>query len=156
MTAIEKLKLSLSKNEFRDFLEGKGEYNIMSKEGFLSDRAIALYAGIYEYYKLNPNSNIDNKFEKTLVEMLNGNEFDIVTSFDYFWMQIKAEKTKNSPFKFDSKSYEKLKNAILLNTDKLKSYKEFFEYGAQLQNGAYEYIEGIDKYFESEYGHKIL
>lgn len=156
MNTLEKLKLALSKNELKYFLEGKGDYNIRSREGFISDRSIALYSGIYEYYNLNPNSQIDIIFEKTLIDMLKENEFDIVTAFEYFWMQIKAEEKNESPFRFDLKSYEALKNAIFLNAEKLKNYKELTEYGSQLENGAYEYIEGIDKYFEDEYNHKIL
>lgn len=156
MGVIEILKKAISKKEFKDFLKGTKEYNIRDRDGFFTDKSAVLYLGIYKYYELNPKSKINLLFENTLIEMLNGDEFDVVTAFDYFWKQALSESNNNSPFQLSKNSYIELKNSIIKNSEKLKKYKELPEYGALLEDGAYEYIENMTNYFETEYGRKIL
>lgn len=156
MDVVEILKSAISKNEFKDFLRGTKGYKILNKDGFFTDRSAVLYSGIYKYYEKNPKSNIDLFFEKTLIEMLNGNEFDIVTAFDYFWKQALSEYNNNAPFEFSKDSYIELRNSIIKNSEKLKNYKGLPEHGALLDQGAYEYMENMNNYFNNEYGHKIL
>ena len=139
---------ALNKNQFEDFLLGNNEYFIENKEGQSSDYAVALYSGIYEYYKIN--SNIKELFEKTLTNMLNNDENKILVAFDYIYLQILKEINNESPFILDMKIYETLKTSIINNEDKLKRYN------MNSETFAYNYITNIDTYFEEELGHKIL
>ena len=153
---VEKLDYSLKNNEFRDFLEGKGSYNIPSREGLFTDISTALYSGIYEYYELYPDSKIDKKFEGELIEMLHGENFDIMCAFDYCWRQITCEERKTAPFSLSQNCVLEVKKIINSKKDILSNYKDYVEFGSMLSNGAYEYSQNVSNMIESDYGRKIL
>lgn len=150
------LEHALKKGELRKYLTGSNECNIASRDGFFTDISAALYSGIYEYYKLKPESNINVIFESELVSMLEGSEFEIMCAFEYFWRQISCESRMTAPFELGKESILKLKNTILQKEDLLKNYKERWEFGAQLENGAYQYVQNIVKSIEEQYGRKLM
>lgn len=150
------LEHALKKGELRKYLTGSNEYNIASRDGFFTDISAALYSGIYEYYKLKPESNINVIFESELASMLEGSEFEIMCAFEYFWRQIFCESRMTAPFELGKESILKLKNTILQKEDLLKNYKERWEFGAQLENGAYQYVQNIGKSIEEQYGRKLV
>lgn len=153
---VEELEKSLERGEFKKFLLGQGEYNIPSREGFFTDISAALYSGIYNYYKLNETSNIKKIFENEITELLNGSPFEIMCAFEYCWRQISCEEKHTAPFKLDEDFYVNLKKTIFVKRDILKNYKEFYELGANLNDGAYQYAINIDKSLDEDYGRKIL
>lgn len=153
---IEKLETALDNNEFKNFLMGQGIYRIPSREGAFSDLSVALSSGIYEFHRLYPERGINVYFEKELVNMLNGNNFEIMCAFDYCWRQIICEERKTAPFKLSERCVIEIKNSILRNKDVLSVFKEYSEFGGVLENGAYQYAQNIDKMIENEYGRKIL
>lgn len=150
------LETSLKKEEFRDFLEGKGMYNIPNREGFMTDRAIALYSGIYEYYKMHPEKEINKIFEKELIDMLHSDEFDVMCAFDYCWRQIVCEERKTAPFKLSEECLLNIKSSISSKKDILSNYKDYVEFGSMLNDGAFEYAHNIDMMLDEDYGRKIL
>lgn len=147
---------ALENDNLKDLLEGKNDFNIPNQSGFLTDKDVVLYGGIYDYYKKFPEKQINKKYEETLIEMLNGELFDILNSLDYAFMQILSENMQIAPFKLSSDFYEMLRDTILKNMEELKQYREYEQYGANLQNAAYEYAQNLNKISEEEYGHKIL
>lgn len=156
MSIIDKVQNAISKNEMRNFLEGNGEYFIPDREGDFSNVSAALYVGIYEYFKSNPQSNLKEIFEKTLQDMLLGNELDIMIAFHIIYLQMLAEVKGLSPFEMSKDCYVSLKECVEKNSERLKKYKSHPEYGAFNQNGAYEYIVNINKYMEEKYGRKLI
>lgn len=153
---IEKLEIALNNGELRQFLMGKGIYRIPSREGGFSDLSTALYSGIYEYYNLYPEKRINILFENEIINMLNGNNFEIMCAFDYCWRQIVCEERKTAPFNLSEQCIINIKRIIMEKQEVLKTYKEYSEFGGHLENGAYQYVQNIDKMVENEYGRKIL
>lgn len=153
---VENLEKSLEKGEFKKYLLGQGEYNIPSRNGFFTDISISLYSGIYDYYKLNPSSKIDKIFENEIVKLLNGSPFEVMCAFEYCWRQMSCEERNVAPFKLNETFYLNLKNLLTSKKDILKNYKEYSEFGANLQDGAYQYAININKSLDEDYGRKIL
>lgn len=147
---------AIKTDSLKDLLVGNKNFNVPNQSGFITDKDVVLYGGIYGYYKKNPTSNINIKYENTLIEMLDGNLFELLNSFDYAFMQILSETMGIAPFKLNAEFYIKLKQKVELNKDVLKHYKEYVQYGANLSNGAYEYLENLNQYCEDNYGHKII
>ena len=157
MNTVDILKEAISKNEFLEFLRGEKGYIVRGRDSYFNgtDKAVALNT-IYEYYLSNPNSSINDILEKTLLNLLNSNEKDIMTSFAYFTTHYLAEQNKSAPFSFKNESYRILQNKIEENKEKLKVYKESAEYGKYLSEGAYEYAVNLGNYLNSEYYQKSL
>lgn len=154
MKTIDMVKNAYENNQMKEYLKGDGIYYIRNRYSSKSDFGAALYNGIHEYYKINPN--IKNVFQNTIREMLKGDELDIMVSFEYIYLQLLSEIKKSCPFYLDKECYIELKNCLLNNVEKLKQYKSNPDYNSGTDKGAYGYIENIDNYFEENYGHKIL
>lgn len=154
MKELDKLQLAIDKNEFAEYLKGTGIYKEMSRDTVLTDAATVLYI-IYDYYAQKPESKINLIFESTLLSLLNGNEFDIMTSFDYCLRQYLREQRGTAPFLFNCQTYEKVKETIENNADLLKNYKDFYEYGNTLNDGAYEYAHNAGAFMDP-YDQKVL
>ena len=153
LTTLEKIVRSIDNNEFKDFLLGNGIYKIPNREGYYTDRSSVLYSGIYKYFELN--SEIKQLFEKELFKLLDGDEFEILTAFDYVWDQIIAEEKKIAPFEMDLNVYLKLKKVINEKRDKLRLFR-FYDFGENLEEGALQYINNINDFVSENYGKKIL
>ena len=153
---LDKLNLALNHNELKEFLIGDGDYNIPSREGFFTDFSSALYMGIYECYKKNPNSNINILFEKEIINMLKGNPFEVMCAFDYCWRQISSEEKGTAPFSLSENCIKNIRESILAKRDLLMKYKEYSQFGSNLEKGAFQYVENIDRMLDNEFGRKIL
>lgn len=98
---IEKMILnSIIKNEMIIFLRGEGEYMVEASqyapEAGLTDVGKILSKGIYKIYAYN--DNIKQKFEGSLLQMLDMSDFDIYMVCHYLMSQLFKEKNGLSPF----------------------------------------------------------
>lgn len=98
---IENMLLSaIANKELIKFLRGEGEYMIETSqyapEAGLTDVGKVLSKGIYKIYTYN--NNIKQKFEESLLQMLNNSDFDIYIVCLYLMSQLFKEKNGLSPF----------------------------------------------------------
>lgn len=82
------------------FLCGEGEYMVETSqyapEAELTDVGKVLSKGIYKLYRYN--DNIEQKFEESLLKMLDMSDFDIYMVCLYLMSQMFKEKNGLSPF----------------------------------------------------------
>lgn len=95
-------------------------------------------------------------FSKSLLTLLNGDLFQFMTAFDYIQKQKFCEARGSAPFALDDSCIESLVCQIHNREFSLKQYKEHYEFGAMLQEGAWEYIHNIKSIFIQEYGFDFL
>ena len=87
-------------NEMIKFLRGEGEYMVEASqytpEAGLTDVGKVLSKGIYKIYAYD--DNIKEKFEKSLLQMLDISDFDIYMVCHCLMSQLSKEKNGISPF----------------------------------------------------------
>lgn len=98
---IENMLLNaISNKELIKFLRGEGEYMVETSqyapEAGLTDVGKVLSKGIYKIYTYN--NSIKQKFEESLLQMLNNSDFDIYIVCLYLMSQLFKEKNGLSPF----------------------------------------------------------
>lgn len=153
---IENLETALNNNEFREFLKGNGIYKMPNRESEFTDFSVALSSAIYPYYRLYPEKKINTLFEQEIIDMMDGDDFEIMCAFEYVWRQIVCEERKTAPFNLNKQCFIKMQQTINERKEILKKYKEYYDFGSNLDDGAYQYAENIDKMLEDEYGRRIL
>lgn len=109
------LQEALDKNELRKFLEGAYPYNIENSQYIPGTEPTNISAilskAIYKLYAENPH--IKSIFENTLMEMLDGNAFDIYTVILYIMSELFKEKNDIAPFQLNiRKLLLKLQNIL--------------------------------------------
>mgnify|MGYP004510508861 CR=1 FL=1 len=98
---IENMLLNaITSNELIKFLRGEGKYMVEASqytpEAGLTDVGKVLSKGIYKVYAYN--ENIKEKFERSLLQMLEMSDFDIYMVCHYLMSQLFKEKNGLSPF----------------------------------------------------------
>lgn len=98
---IENMLLNaITSNELIKFLRGEGKYMVETSqytpEAGLTDVGKVLSKGIYKVYAYN--ENIKEKFERSLLQMLEMSDFDIYMVCHYLMSQLFKEKNGLSPF----------------------------------------------------------
>ena len=153
--ANQKMSLAIQTDSFCDFLCGYGSFVIPDRNGLcFTDRGGILYSCIFRTYE--KDESISEIFSKSLITLLNGNLFEFMSAFDYIQMQKRCEARGSAPFVLDNSCVELLILQLHHRELSLKQYKEHYEFGAMLQEGAWEYILNIKKVFVQEYGFSFL
>lgn len=153
--ANQKMSLAIQTDSFCDFLCGYDNFVIPDRDGFCStDRGGILYSCIFRTYE--KDESISETFSKSLITLLKGNLFEFMTAFDYIQKQKFCEARGSAPFVLDNSCVELLILQLHHRELSLKQYKEHYEFGALLQEGAWEYILNIKKAFIQEYGFDFL
>ena len=98
---IENMLLNaITSNELIKFLRGEGKYMVEASqytpEAGLTDVGKVLSKGIYKVYAYN--ENIKEKFERSLLQMLEMSDFAIYMVCHYLMSQLFKEKNGLSPF----------------------------------------------------------
>lgn len=98
---IENMLLNaITSNELIKFLRGEGKYIVEASqytpEAGLTDVGKVLSKGIYKVYAYN--ENIKEKFERSLLQMLEMSDLDIYMVCYYLMSQLFKEKNGLSPF----------------------------------------------------------
>lgn len=116
----EKLQDALVKNEMNQFLKGIYPYNIESSQYSPSteptDISKVLSKAVYKEYL--ENHHIKVIFENTLMDMIEGNTFDIYVTILYIMSELFKEKNNLSPFKLDVKKIISKLNYIIPDIEK--------------------------------------
>lgn len=104
--ARDMLKTSLKYNLFDRYVTSIGTYSISIDDGYggkLECISVKMEA-IYEYYKNNPESNIDQKFYDNLLEYTYKAKtlWPLVSMLRMIEYQILSEKEGRAPFKMDN------------------------------------------------------
>ncbi len=99
---IENMLLNaINNNKMINFLRGEGEYMVEASQyapdAGLTDVGKVLSKGIYKIYVYN-DQNIKQKFEESLLQMLDMSDFDIYMVCRYLMSQLFKEKNGLSPF----------------------------------------------------------
>ncbi|WP_143315799.1 hypothetical protein [Clostridium sp. HBUAS56017] len=100
-SAYEILKNSINKNEFKDCIMGKGKYRYEDKDNSGPVDENLILKGIYELHIKEPKLAINAVFEKTILEMLEGNVEEIYLAIYYMFEQVGNEYEKLAPFTID-------------------------------------------------------
>ena len=147
----QKLNRAIKTNSFCDFLCGYGDFAIPDREAISStDRTAVLHGYSFEAYK--KDKSIRERYTKSLRSLLNGTLFEFMTAFDYITEHKLSQLCANAPFAIDASCMELLVLQLGKREAALKAYKEHNEFGALLQEGAWEYIQNMKHYFAREYG----
>ena len=149
---------SIGKNELSDLLAGKNNYFFPDREyPGAHDYSVILYSGIYEIYEYFRNDyEIKRLFEDALLSLMNGTPCDLLIAFQYIWRQRRCEFRGTAPFAIDKKILATIAAKIVEKEAELKSYKERYEFGSELQDGAWEHIHNIVNSIETEYNSKMF
>ena len=152
---VDRVSESISKNELSDLLAGKNGYFFSHREyPGNHDYSVILFSGIYEYFK--KDYEIIQLFENALLSLINGTLCDLLIAFEYIWRQRSCEFRVTAPFAIDKKILATIATKITEKEAELKSYKERYEFGSLLQDGAWEYIHNIVNSIETEYNSKMF
>lgn len=147
---LEALEYALKNNELKEFLMGEGRYFIPCRVSTMTDFAVHLEIGIYYYYERHPESKINIAFEQALIEMFDGDNFTFMCGFMHYCRQKYLESINDAPFKLCMECMLHFKDSLAKKQESLKVYKEYWEFGSDLENGAYEYIENSLSSFEEK------
>lgn len=152
---LDRVWMSLSRKEFAKLLLGKDGYFFPDREyPGIHDYSTILSSGIYPYN--SQDETLQSVFEETLLQLIHGSMAELLTAFEYIWRHKICEYRGTAPFSLDPKCVEVLKAQILTQEAELKQYKERYEFGSMLQEGAWEYIHNIHRTLEEEYGRHFL
>ncbi len=111
--------------------------------------------GIYAVYRENPELEIDKIFEDALLEMMDGESFDIYAALSIIHFQLIREERNASPFTINKdKVLKKLSQTLIRNKEKLMNYFEWE--GKKHKEGVWGEVVRIDKLFKSKWNISIL
>ena len=122
---------AIKNNDMIKFLCGEGDYMVETSqyapEAELTDVGKVLSKGIYKLYMYN--DNIEQKFEESLLKMLDMSDFDIYMVCLYLMSQMFKEKNGLSPFVLK-------KNVIIKNLSlRINERKNYIEKGITYPSG---------------------
>lgn len=122
---------AIKNNDMIKFLCGEGEYMVETSqyapEAELTDVGKVLSKGIYKLYRYN--DNIEQKFEESLLKMLDMSDFDIYMVCLYLMSQMFKEKNGLSPFVLK-------KDVIIKNLSlRINERKNYIEKGITYPSG---------------------
>ena len=133
---------SIPKNELKKVLMGEGKYFFPNREiPEKHDCGAFLYSGIYKVYE--QDKTVKDHFETTLLLLISGTIEELLTAFDYIWRHKNCEFRGTAPFTLDKQCIDLLQTKIQENEIQLKSYKEYYYWGSELSDGAWEFIHNI-------------
>lgn len=133
----EKLLSAIERNEFTNYLEGKSPYTVEMHQWVSADVPTdisrILREGIYELYQEKPELNINIMLEETLLNMMNGDVFELYMALSIIFDQLLSESYLTAPFIIDKELViGKLKEKLNTNKEKLSSYFEWQGKGKKL------------------------
>lgn len=149
-------KYAYDNNEIKDFLEGNGKYNFPNYGGGSTDYDCVLYDGIYGLCEIYDTNMVREKFQNELLQMMEGSVKDLVYSYQYSSMQLFSEENKVAPFDLSEEFYQSLKEKILYRKEELSQFRELREFGGNLPNGSYDYINNLNNIMDSNGNKHIL
>ena len=122
---------AIKNNDMIKFLCGEGDYMVETSqyapEAELTDVGKVLSKGIYKLYRYN--DNIEQKFEESLLKMLDMSDFDIYMVCLYLMSQMFKEKNGLSPFVLK-------KDVIIKNLSlRINERKNYIEKGITYPSG---------------------
>ena len=122
---------AIKNNDMIKFLCGEGDYMVETSqyapEAELTDVGKVLSKGIYKLYMYN--DNIEQKFEESLLKMLDMSDFDIYMVCLYLMSQMFKEKNGLSPFVLK-------KDVIIKNLSlRINERKNYIEKGITYPSG---------------------
>ena len=127
----EKLQDALDKNEIDQFLKGIYPYNIENSQYSPSNEPTniskVLSKAIYKEY--TNNHYIKDIFENTLMDMIEGNAFDIYVTILYIMSELFKEKNNLAPFRLD------IKKMVLKLNDTIPDIEKTFKNGVSNDEG---------------------
>lgn len=157
MDNIEILFKAIEKDELTLLLRGDVPYKIEPSQyspGIEpTDVGKVLSRFIYKGYKIQPS--IKEKFESTLMTMLNQNDFDVYVVVLYIVSELFKEKNGLSPFQLDMTSIlPKIRKEI---KKRKKEFQEGVSYPDSIQKiNLWDNIERFNSVCEEEYGISLL
>jgi hypothetical protein len=157
MDILTMLKEAISKGEIILFLRGEGKYlcenNEMVQAPEQTDVSKILSRGIYKLYK--EDDTIKNIFEDSLIEMLDGDDFDVYMVGSYLTSILFKENNGLSSFSVDKeKIIEKFSREVIARETRIK---EGIKHPSGFVNtSAWEDIERFNTVCKSEYGVKLF
>ncbi|SDB35432.1 hypothetical protein SAMN02910298_01747 [Pseudobutyrivibrio sp. YE44] len=124
MDVLAVLKEAISKGEIIPFLRGEGEYmcehNEMVQAPEQTDVSKVLSRGIYKLYK--EDNSIKVLFENGLLEMLDGDDFDVYMVGAYLTSILFKEQNGLAPFSLDKdKIIDRFSEEVLSRKDRIKA-----------------------------------
>ena len=135
---------SIRNNELIKAMKGEEKYFFPNREfPQQHDYSAILYSGIYKVYE--QDKTVKEQFETTLLLLINGTIEELLTAFDYIWRHKGCEHRGSAPFVLDKQIIDVLGIKIQNKKLQLKSYKESYEWGGELPEGAWEYIHNFMK-----------
>lgn len=90
---------------------------------------------IHNVYSNNKNDNYIKLFEKTIEQLLNGNEIEIYSACYYLFIQMMNEHENKANFKINRNLLIVAKEKVKSRKSELSKYKEYF--GKDYANGVY-------------------
>ncbi|PQQ65682.1 hypothetical protein [Acetivibrio saccincola] len=106
-------------------------------------------------YKENPELGLDKMFEDTILEMMDGEPFDIYVALFLVFNQLRYEHDGRSSFVIDrDKVLKKLRQTLINNKEKLMNY---FEWACgNYEGGAWGEVVRIDELCKEKFNISIL
>lgn len=158
---MEKMLLlkAIKEKEVIKYLEGKDGYNFEVEHwvnaSAPTDWTKIIPKGIYAVYRENPEFKIDEIYEDALLEMMDGDPFDIYVALPIIHFQLIREERNASPFTIDKiKVLKKLSQTLIRNKEKLMNYFEWE--GKKYKEGIWGEVIRIDKLFKSKWNISII
>jgi hypothetical protein len=111
-------------------LQGRDGYRVETEPWtpahLLTDWTKIIPWGIYEVYKENPELGLDKMIEDAILEMMDGEPFDIYVALTLVYFQLLSEHYDKSSFIIDrNKVLKKLRQTLINNKEKLMNYFEW-------------------------------
>ena len=144
---------AMADNAFRNLLCGLPPYAIPDREGCLTTDRIAVLTGIYSCYE--SDSSVKAIFEQTLLQLLQGSTFDVMTAFDYIWRCKMCEIRGTAPFALATECIAALRQTLDRRRNELVQYKDRPEFGSTLPGGALEYTQNIAALLTADSGRSL-
>lgn len=127
----------INSNNIHDLLigtNGKRFVNEYDPQDLPTDYVMVLKA-IHNVYSNNKNDNYIKLFEKTIEQLLNGNELEIYSACYYLFIQMMYEHENKANFKINRNLLTVAKEKVENRKSELSKYKEYF--GKEYANGVY-------------------
>lgn len=142
-------------NNLHQFIAGDAGSRFEDESDLSYTNAGVVLNAIYRVYEKYPELKVDDKFEDSLIKLLDGGRVDFYIALNTIYVQLDNEEKGVSPFMIDNPEvYKELKSSIIKNMDYLNNSRDYR--GRLYDNNLFGFVEDIDKTVENQKGIKIL
>lgn len=124
--SVDVLKESLQLDEVKNFMLGINGYRYEDKMCSGPTNVVLVTEAFSDLKNITSELKVDEIFEKTLYEMLDGDPWELYMAMNYYRIQLNCHRIKINPMEFNHNKFKKkLKETLLRRKNELMNINSF-------------------------------